>query len=247
MASPRTRNEHKQYCLRSLGHPVIQINVADEQLEDRIDESLEHMRLYHWEGIERIYYKHLITEEDVTNGFIDLPEHIYGVKRLIPIRQGSSGTNLFDVQYQLKLTDIYELNNANLITYTSTMSYMALLDQMLNGYPSFEFSKLSGRLFFEMGTTKLTVGHYIIIEAYIAIDESGKTNGRFWGDNWFLSFTEALIKKQWGSNLKKYSGLQLPGGVTIDGTSLYNEAIQELKDLKDELMNKSAPLAMVIG
>lgn len=51
----------------------------------------------------------------------------------------------------------------------------------------------------------------------------------------------------WGTNLKKFSGMLLPGGVQIDGQGLYDEAMGEIKDLEDELMNKSAPLNWFMG
>lgn len=57
MAGPSTRNQFKDYCLRRLGHPVIQINVDDDQVEDRIDDALQFFHDYHFDGCEKIYTK----------------------------------------------------------------------------------------------------------------------------------------------------------------------------------------------
>jgi hypothetical protein len=68
-----------------------------------------------------------------------------------------------------------------------------------------------------------------------------------WGELWLKHYTTALFKKMWATNIKKFSGIQLPGGVTLDGDSLYREAIDEIKDLEDELMSKSSPLNFFLG
>lgn len=240
-----SREGLKQYALRELGSPVVQINVADEQLEDRIDEAIEYFRLYHYDGIERMYLKHLVTEDDVNNQYITIPDYIYGVKRVIPFRQGMSSSNLFDAQYQLRLNDLYEITNTSLIHYTMVMQHVSMMDQILNGYPQFEFNRLSNKLYLEVTKQKIVPGVYIIIEAYRALDPNENT--KMWGEPWLKKYVAALFKKMWGTNLKKFNNMTLPGGVSIDGGSLYLEALQEIKELEDDLMNKSAPLAMVIG
>lgn len=240
-----SREELKQYCLRALGAPVLQINVAEEQLQDRIDEAVEYFKLYHYDGIERMYLKHQITTTNVTEQSITIPDYVYGVKRIIPFRQGSSSQNLFDVQYQLRLNDLYELTNTSMVYYSMVMQHMALLDQMLNGYPQFEFNKLSSKLSLEVNKTKLVAGEYVIIECYRALDPTTAT--KMWNDSWLKEYVQALFKKQWAVNVKKFNGMQLPGGVTIDGQSLYLEAVQEVQQLEDDLRDKSAPLGFMVG
>jgi hypothetical protein len=240
-----TREQLKQYALRALGAPVVQINVADEQLEDRLDEAIAYFQLYHYDGIERMYLKHLITQTDVNNQYVTLPDYVYGVKRVIPFRQGSSSQNLFDVQYQLRLNDLYELTNTSMVYYSMVMQHMAMLDQLLNGYPQFEFNRLGGKLYLEVNKTKMIVGDYMIVECYRALDPA--TNSKMWNEPWLKQYVEALFKKAWATNLKKYQGMQLPGGVTVDGQSMYLEATQEIKDLEEDLMTKSAPLGFMVG
>lgn len=240
-----TREQLKQYALRALGAPVVQINVAEEQLQDRLDEAIAYFQLYHYDGIERMYLKHQITQTDVNNQYITLPDYVYGVKRVIPFRQGSSSQNLFDIQYQLRLNDLYELTNTSMVYYSMVMQHMTLLDQMLNGYPQFEFNRLGGKLYLEVNKTKLIVDDYMIVECYRALDP--EANSKMYNEPWLKLYVEALFKKAWATNLKKYQGMQLPGGVTVDGQSMYLEAVQEVKDLEDELQTKSAPLGFMVG
>jgi hypothetical protein len=240
-----TREQLKQYALRALGAPVVQINVAEEQLQDRLDEAIAYFQLYHYDGIERMYLKYQVTQTDADNQYITVPDYVYGVKRVIPFRQGSSSQNLFDVQYQLRLNDLYELTNTSMVYYSMVMQHMTLLDQMLNGYPQFEFNRLGGKLYLEVNKSKLIVGDYIIVECYRALDPV--TNTKMYNEPWLKLYVEALFKKAWATNLKKFQGMQLPGGVTIDGQSMYLEAVQEVKDLEDELQTKSAPLGFIVG
>lgn len=240
-----SREELKQYALRALGAPVVQINVANEQLEDRLDEAIAYFQMYHYDGIERMYLKHQITQTDVDNQCITVPDYVYGVKRIIPFRQGSSSANLFDVQYQLRLNDLYEMTNTSMVYFSMVMQHMTMLDQVLNGVPQFEFNRLGSKLYLEVNKSKLVVDNYMIVECYRALDPT--TNIKMYNETWLKQYVEALFKKQWATNVKKYQGMQLPGGVTIDGQSMYLEATQEINDLENDLMTKSAPLGFTVG
>jgi hypothetical protein len=240
-----SRNGLKQYALRALGAPVVQINVADEQLEDRIDEAIQYFHLYHYEGIERMYLSYQLTQIDVDNKYITLPDYLYGVKSVIPFRQGSSSANLFDVQYQLRLNDLYELTNTSMVYYSMVMQHMRSLDLILNGFPQFEFNRLGNKLYLEVNKSKLVPDNYIIIEGYRALDP--EENVKMYGEQWMKEYVTALFKRQWATNLKKYQGMQLPGGVTIDGQSMYLEATQEIQQLEDDLRDKSSPLGFIMG
>lgn len=240
-----SREQLKQYALRALGAPVLQINVSEEQLQDRIDEGLEYFNLYHYDGIERMYLKHQITQANIDTQSVTIPDYIYGVKRIVPFRLGSSSQNLFDIQYQLRLNDLYELTNTSMVYYSMVMQHMTLLDEMLNGYPQFEFNRLSSKLSLEVNKTKLVLGDWMIIECYRILDPA--TSTKVWGDPWLKLYVEALFKKQWAVNLKKFQGMQLPGGVTIDGQSMYLEAVQEIDQLETDLRDKSAPLGFIMG
>jgi hypothetical protein len=247
MAIITTRQGLIDYCLRSLGAPVVEINVAEEQVDDRIDEAIEHFRLYHYDGIEKVYLKHQLTAADITNQYITLSDLIYGVTRVFPVASGTSTSkSIFDLQYQLRLNDLYDLTSTSIIYYSQVMSHLSLLDMTLNGHPLYRFNKLTNKLYIEASwSEEMKEGKYILVECYRALDPTTVT--KMYNDKWLKHFATAQIKKQWATNLKKFSGMQLPGGVTIDGNALYDEAVQEIKDLEDDIRDKSAPLDFYLG
>lgn len=246
MPAITSRQQLKQYALRALGAPVIQINVADEQLEDRIDEAIEFFHLYHYDGIERMYLKYRLKQTDIDNGYIPIPDYVYGVKRVLPFSAvTNSSSNLFSVQYQTIIQHINDLTSVDIVNYDITMRYIALLDQLLNGYPQFEFNRIGGKLYLEVNKNRLVADKFLLIECYRALDP--ETNTKLYNDPWLKQYVIALFKRQWAINLKKYQNIQLPGGVTIDGQTLYVEASQEIDELENALMNKSAPLSFFVG
>jgi len=242
-----TRQQLIDYCLRSLGEPVVEVNLDDQQIEDRVDEAIDYFRLFHYDGIEKIYMKHLITSTDIANKYITLPDLVFGVTRVFPVASGTSTSkSIFDLQYQLRLNDLYDLTSTSIVYYSQVMSHLALLDMTLNGQPLYRFNKLIGRLYIEASwTEEMIEGNYILVEVYRALDPDVAV--KMYGDPFLKHYTTAVLKKQWATNIKKFSGLQLPGGVTIDGDKLYSEAIDEIKALEDEMINKSAPLEMFLG
>jgi hypothetical protein len=235
------------YCLRSLGEPVVEINIDDQQVEDRIDEAIEYFRQYHYDGIEKVYLKHQITQQDVTNQYIPVSDLIYGVSRVFPVASGTSTSkSIFDLQYQLRLNDLYDLTSTSIIYFSQVMSHLSLLDQILNGHPIYRFNRLTNKLYIEASwTEEMMVGNYILVECYRALDPEVVT--RMYNDSWLKHYATALIKKQWAVNIKKFSGLQLPGGVTLDGDGLYQEATSEIKELEESMLNKAAPLEFFLG
>jgi hypothetical protein len=246
MAVVNSRESLKQYSLRALGAPVLEINVDDDQLEDRLDESLEYWRQYHYDGIERMYMKYQITQTDITNKYIPIPDLVYGITRVIPVTNTTSSKNLFDLQYQLRLHDLYDLTSVSIVYFKNIMSHIALLDHELNGPQTFRFNRLQNRLYIDIDWTwEVKEGSFVVVECYRALDPDAFT--RVWNEAWFKKYTTALFKKQWATNIKKFSGIQLPGGVTLDGDKLYDEAIAEIEKLEDELQNKSAPLDFFMG
>ena len=242
-----TRQGLIDYCLRALGEPVVEINVDDQQVEDRVDEAIEYFRQYHYDGIEKVYLKHLVTQDDVTQKSIPINDLIYGVTRVFPIAAGTSTSkSIFDLQYQLRLNDLYDLTSTSVIYYSMVMSHLALLDLTLNGHPLYRFNRLTNRLYIdENWVENIVPGSYILVECYRALDPA--TTPRVYNDSWLKHYVTALIKKQWATNIKKFNGLQLPGGVTIDGDRLYQEANEEIKELKEDMINKSAPLEFMMG
>lgn len=242
-----TRQGLIDYCLRSLGEPVVEVNIDEQQIEDRVDEAIEHYNLYHYDGVEKMYLKHKITAEDAAARSIPIPDYIYGVTRVFPVSAGTgTSKSMFDLQYQLRLNDLYDLTSVSIVYYQMVMNHLALLDNTLNGLTLYRFNRRTGRLYIEEDwVLNMPVDSYILVECYRALDPSTYTS--VYSDNWLKHYTTALLKKQWATNIKKFSGMQLPGGVTIDGDKLYAEAMEEIKELDDIIQRKSAPLEFFIG
>lgn len=235
------------YCLRALGEPVVEINIDEQQIEDRVDEAIEYWRQYHYDGTEKVYLKHLVTEADVANKYIPIADLVYGINRVFPIAAGTSTSkSIFDLQYQLRLNDLYDLTSTSVIYYTQVMSHLALLDLTLNGHPLYRFNRLTNKLYIdENWSDNIAPGTYLLVECYRVLDPADAP--RMYGESWLKHYTTALIKKQWATNIKKFQGLQLPGGVSIDGDKLYAEATEEIDKLETELRDKSAPLEFMMG
>ena len=237
MANPSTRQGLIDYCLRQLGDPVIEINVDPDQQEDRVDEALQYYQDIHSDATLRSYVKHELTSDDITNGYIPLSANVTYVTRLFPLHDNITSKNFFDVKYQLSLNDFFDLQTyiGDMAYYEQMQQYLTLIDMRLTGTPQVRFSRKQNRLYIDgdLDGEDLKAGDYIIAEVYEIID--GNSFSAIWNDRWLKEYTTALIKRQWGQNLIKFEGMQLPGGVTINGRQLYEDAIQDIERLKEEL------------
>lgn len=247
MAVPTSRAEFKEYCLRKLGKPVIEINVDDDQVEDRIDESLKYFYDYHFDGSERTYYKHIVTSDDVTNKYITLPENIIGAVRIFRIGDPSLKSNdIFNIRYQIALNDLYQLTSVSLIPYYMVMQHLGTVTELLVGEQPIRYNRHMDRLHIDMDWTKINVGEYLIVEAYQVIDPDTYTDA--WGDRWLQQYCTQKIKYQWGTNLTKFTGMQLPGGVQFNGEKILDDAKTEIEKLEEEMINSySLPVMDMIG
>jgi hypothetical protein len=333
MSTPTTKAEFKEYCLRKLGKPVIEINVDDDQVDDRIDEALKYYWDYHFDGSERLYYKYMIQESDrrdavkeitianggigysntdlvvitantsdttgtgataniTTNstggiisvtinaygtgytldpsvsltaangaasngssadlrgykgGYIKLPENVMGVVGIFPIGDPSLSVNdIFNIRYQIALNDLYTLTSVQLTPYYMAMEHLALIQQLLVGQQPVRFNRHTDKLYIDTDWGKLPTGRFILIECYRVIDPDEYRDA--WGDRWLSRYATALIKKQWGVNLKKFSGMQLPGGITFNGQQIYDEAAEEIDKLEAEMISTySLPVLDMYG
>lgn len=246
MAVPTTRAEFKEYCLRKLGKPVIEINVDDDQVEDRIDESLKYYYDYHFDGSEKVYYKHTITSTDVTNKYITLPENIIGAVRIFNIGDPMVTNNLFDIRYQIALNDLYTLTSVSMVPYYMAFQHIQMMEQLLVGQQPIRYNRHTNKLYVDMDWAKVTVGYYLIVEAYEIVDPA--TYSDAWGDRWLQEYCTEKIKYQWGTNLSKFNGMQLPGGVTFNGQNIKQEADAAIDKLEKEMISSySLPVMDMIG
>jgi hypothetical protein len=247
MAVPTTRNEFKEYCLRKLGKPVIEINVDDDQVEDRIDESLRYYWDYHFDGTEKLYYKHQVTQQNKTDKYFILPENIIGAVRVFPIADPMiRSDDLFNIRYQIALNDLYSLTSVSMIPYYMVMEHLALITEMLVGQQPIRYSRHKNRLYVDMDWGKINVGEYLLVEAYEVISPEEYVD--VWADRWLQNYVTAKIKYQWGSNLTKFSGMQLPGGVQFNGEKILGDAQAEIEKMETEMISSySLPVSDMVG
>lgn len=256
MASPSSRVELLNHCLRRLGAPVIEINVDDQQLEDRLDDALQFFREYNSDATVRTYLKHQLTQSDFNNGYITVSDNVYFVKKVFPfngVSGGSSSTaNFFDIKYQIALNDVYDLNTfvGDLAYLEQINQYLALLDMKLTGHPQMTFNRLQNRVYIhgalDSDSVDLSVGDFVVLETFNIVD--GETFTDVYNDIFLKDYLTQLIKQQWGANLSKFEGMQLPGGVTLNGKVIYDEATQELERLEEKVRsNYELPVDFFLG
>lgn len=237
MASVTTREQLKDYCLRRLGSPVIEINVDDDQIEDRIDDAFQFYREYHFDAVEKVYLKHQMTAEDIGNKYITVPDLVVGVERILPFTNRSDGTNIFSIRYQILLNDLYSLMSTNLIYYYQVKQELELINQVLVGVKPIRFNRHMNRLYIDMSWPEdADVGSWIIVECWRILDP--ETYRDVYNDMFLKRYCTALIKRQWGENLKKFQGVQLPGGVTINADQIYQDALAEITQIESEMQSR---------
>jgi hypothetical protein len=257
MATITSRTAFKDYCLRRLGFPVIEINVDDDQVEDRIDDALQYWQDYHFDGLQKVYYVKALLQSDVNQRYLDLTAardssnnatQIAGVTRIFPLYDSQATINMFDLRYQLRLNELYDFTSASYINYTMTQQHLRMLEQQFTGEVPIRFQRHTQRLYIDWawGSSQAPAGTVVVAECYATIDPAIYTQA--WNDRWLKEYATALIKRSWGNNLKKFNGIQLPGGVTLNGDKIYQEATDEINVLHAEIGDKyGAPLEMFMN
>ena len=238
MAVPNSRTTLIDYCKRKLGDPVLEINVDDFQIEDRVDEAIQYWQEYHYDATVRTFLKHQITAADKTNEYISIPSNVLFINKMFPV-SSSFGTsfNFFDIKYQMMLNDIADMQNfaGDLAYYEQMQQFLSLLDMKLNGQPQIQWSRHENKLYIygDFNDDDIQIGEYIVLDVYQTVDTATSTS--VWNDWWLKEYATQLIKQQWGMNLIKFEGVQLPGGVTFNGRQLYDDATAEIERLKERL------------
>lgn len=245
MAYPTTKAEFKEHCLRRLGKPVIEINVDEDQVDDRVDEAIDYYWDFHYDGIEQCFYKWQITEQNKTDRYLTVPENIVGVVDLFDIGDATSTNNLFNIRYQIALNDLYDLSRYELVPYYMNFQNIRMIEEILVGKQTFKYNKHANQLHIEMDWNRINAGDYIIAKAYKIMNP--ETYADVYKDRWLLRYASALIKKQWGTNLTKFEGMQLPGGLTFNGGKIYDDAVAEIDKLEEEIRTLQYPPEDMIG
>lgn len=233
---PSNRDEFIQYCLRKLGEPVIEINVAPEQVEDRVDEALKFWRDYHYDGSESTFLKHVVDTADLTQGYIQAPIDLLGVTRLYDMSSGAGITSLLDYEYQAAFSALNDIASFNISDYYFNQSHLSLIRETLVGRPILNYNRHSNKIFTSNLST-MRPGHVLVFEVWIA------ANGPdIWNDRWLQNYTTALIKEQWGMNMSKYQGIQLMGGIAFNGEQILQDATNTKKELEEAVINSFGPM-----
>lgn len=232
-----SREEFANYCLHKLGHPVIKINVAPEQIDDRIDEAIALWHEKHYDATEKVWIGYKLTADDILNGYITLPRDIHNVDKILPLNtiynSTRSANDPFNYQYQLIVSNLSPFQQLDMIGYYLTDTGMGEIDDMLNTTERFEFTKHRRKLKIYRGMECMQEGDIVCIHAYKKIDPDEDEDA--WNDKWLKSYATALIKQQFGQNMKKHGEIQLLGGVTVNGQQIFDEATAEIEKLEEEL------------
>ena len=266
MAQPSSREELKEYCLKQLGKPVLEINVDDDQIDNLIDDAIQYFYERHYDGIERVFLKHKLTPTNKTIisqpasvgaattsptvvgagitsatyvegvNYLPLPDSIIGVNNVLKINSSSVSDGLFNIKYQIFLNDVYYFGAIDLLNYAMVKRYLEDLDFLLNPDMQIRFNKLNHKLYLDIDWRQVSENHYVIIDCYRIIDPSDAP--KLYNDWWLKKYLTALIKKQWGQNMIKFQGVLLPGGVQLNGRQLYDDGVSEVEKLEQQLKNE---------
>ena len=265
------RIEFKDYCLRRLGAPVLEINVSHEQIEDAIDDGIQLYQERHFDGVERMYLKYKITQADIdrgtgkntdgvgivtttvnssavsglgtvtsnwyeTSNFIEVPDPVIGIEKIFKFDTSSISGGMFSIKYQLFMNDLYYFNSVNLLQYAMTKSYLEDIDHLLTTDKQVRFNKRQNRLYLDIDWGAESVDNWLILDCYRALDPS--IFGTMLNDLFLKQWVTASIKKQWGQNMSKFKGVKLPGGIEMNGSEIYSEAVNELNDLRGRMASE---------
>jgi hypothetical protein len=276
MAQPSSRQQLIDYCKRQLGAPVLQINIADTQVDDIIDTAIQYYQEYHYDGIEKMYLKHEFTAEDVVRfndtdeftstddpdgsvwenrkNFIEVPDHVIGIERVFGVTSNLSSNEMWGLSNQYFLLDIfsfssgYTFGNFDMSYYYMIKQYFETLDMVVNvgGLVQYRFNKRQDRLYLDIDRKRIIEGRYLVIECYRALDPQAWN--QIWNDSFVKRYATALMKRQWGQNLIKYNNVQLPGGITLNGRQIWEDGDAEVKDLEARMLTDySLPPMDMIG
>jgi len=275
MAKPSTRQQLIDYCLRRLGAPVLEINVDDDQIDDLVDDAFQYFQERHFDGVERMYLKYQITQNDIDRGtaeppsgsgivgvtttsttnvqstwyengnFIQVPDSVIGIEKVFKFDTSTISGGMFNIKYQLFLNDLYQFNSIDLLQYSMTKSYLEDIDHLLSTNKQIRYNKRQDRLYLDIDWRQQSVGNYIIMDCYRILDPNDFAG--VYNDSFVKKYLTSLIKRQWGQNLIKFRGVKLPGGIELNGREIYEDAEREIDQLKQimSLEHELPPLDMI--
>lgn len=250
MAIPTTRESFKDYVKRRLGHPVVEVNLDEDQFEDRIDDALRFWQEYHFDGTEKLLVSHLVDDDDITNKYLDLTaslnDSIIGISRML----STSGqtTNMFSVRYQMAFNDIATYSTRGvreMSNYWMRLSHLNMVQDLISGMSNLRFNRVTNKVYIDWDWDKdVSAGDYIVLETYQKVGDATE----LWNNTFLKNYATALVKEQWGMNLSKFEGVQLPGGVTLNGRAILEDARAEIAQLKEQMSTSfELPVDFLVG
>tara|TARA_R110000787_G_scaffold29116_2_gene79183 strand:+ start:318 stop:1082 length:765 start_codon:yes stop_codon:yes gene_type:complete len=254
MSKPVSRTDFKNYCLRKLGSPVIEINVADVQLEDRIDEGLQKWSDYHFDGSSRYYWKHELSQVDIDRQWIEVSDEYIGIERILPPTSMRGTSGMWSFKYQYMMNDMPHLAKGNMNNFAISMQNLDMIDELFNSRgQNIRFNRHTDRLYLDLvwpgaasSQPDIILGDTIIIVGHRKTDPD--TYPDVWNDMWLKKYCTELFRYQWGSNLIKLQGVALPGGVTLNGEAILSEAKENLQLLNEEMsLNFELPMDFFVA
>lgn len=249
MALPTTRDEFVEYCLRKLGKPVIQINISPEQVIDAYDEAILYFQENHMDGAERMFYKITVDQNFIDNRYVFLPNNILSVSELITIPGISSKDITFDYTYQMGSEVLWNMmkgGGTGLFDYVLLKQSLREIQFNTVGETSYKYNRHTGKFQVDIGTSRIAVGMVILLACNVMIDPEEYPG--VYRDSWLIDYTTALLKLRWGGNMSKFQGVNLPGGVSLNGVEIYNQAEEEKQRLEQEIIDKwNLPLSFMVG
>ncbi len=278
MAQPSSREGLIDYAKRQLGFPVLEINVADEQFQDLLDDAIQVYQERHYDGIVRMYLKYKITQEDIDRGearggdknagittttgtstvglstsfnfeenqnYLQMPPSVIGVNQIFKVRSDTVYDGLFNIKYQLFLNDLYQFGSIDLLQYSMVQTYLEDITFLLNPDMKFRFNIRQDRLYIDTDFKTINVGDHFVIDCFRILDPNDFT--QVYNDQFLKRYFTALCKKQWGMNLIKFQGVQLPGGVQLNGRQIYDDGVRELDEIRSKMSSdyEMPPLDMI--
>ena len=277
MAQPASRQELRDYCLRQLGAPVLEINLDDDQIDDAIDDALQYFRERHFNGAEKMYLKHEFTDDDVTRfttanetvttsapdaatwenrkNYLEIPEHVFGISKVYGISSNFVRNSLFGLNNQYYLMDLFSYTSGtglafggvDMVNYYMVKQHFETIDMIINtgSLVQFRFNTRQDRLYIDIDPNRVTKDQWLLIECYRALDPSTFTG--VFNDLFVKKYATALMKRSWGQNLIKFNGVTLPGGVSMNGRQLYEDALGEIAALMEDSIStyELPPLDMI--
>lgn len=243
MAQPTTREELRKYGLRQNGEPVVQVNIAKSQQEDLLDDTIQFFHENHGEGLIRFFHPVQVTQLDIDNGYVDLPSYILGVTRMFPL-SSLNANNIFTQGFNLSFSDFFrstfKITNPNgfdIANWSMANQYLAMVEDLISGERQYEFSAIQQKLYPLVPMDDLfKAGDFIMLDTYRTVDPIDYP--KVWNNIFVKRYYSALVKRQWGENLKKFGGMQLPGGVELNGKEIYEEAVDELEKIEEDVYTK---------